>query len=445
MSPSVLLITSTQSHGYSPGGKGGRLTVLPSDASGDIGLSIEALLAAMPGRQKQIYVLTTEVWSQAVTVESRSLRRIDKSQIPQMLAFEAESFSGIPASSARTAIHPLDAGPLETTYWVSQIDSTRFAQAADAVAFHGGKLLGLIHPAGLPAPLTISKGDWTRLEQWDDANVVVSGHSRSSIQRKFIDDVEQKVNTPASARDFLTRMGIECGAIVEILNQQSPDAVESEPHIVDMTNEGDLLAFLSAWSRELRKPKSLPVIRPVRARASAQTKRTLGLVATAAAVIGIAAHHHLTTTHNGSRVQSLQTEITERQQPIDQFTTQQKQLQELETTLADTRSKATELQTQVVRYLGQLGIHRSRIARLLRSLGESRPRDLILSGVESDGDEIRVVGRSVRPEAIIDFASKMAKQLEPMNLAIRIPRREALLVTADGGPYEFEYIISDGT
>src|SRR6056297_409174 len=112
--PTILFITSTQSIGFSPSGKGGRLTVLPADASGDLGLSLEALLAAMPGKAKQVYVLTTEVWSQAVTVESRSLRRIDKAQIPQMLAFEAESFSGIPATSARTAIERLDSGPLET-------------------------------------------------------------------------------------------------------------------------------------------------------------------------------------------------------------------------------------------------------------------------------------------------------------------------------------------
>ena len=442
-SPSVLFITSTQAVGYSPRG-GGHVTVLASDASGDIGLSIEALLAAMPGRQKQIYVLTTEVWTQAVTVESRSLRRIDKSQVPQMLAFEAESFSGIPASSARTAILPLDAGPLETTYWVAQIDSTRFAQAADAVAFNGGKLLGILHPAGLPSPITTAKGDWTRLEQWDDANVVVSGHGRSSIHRKFISEAEQEVDTPAAARVFLSRSGVQCGPIVELLTQQSVNGIQEGGHVVDMSNESDLLSFLSAWSRELRKPKTLPVVVPVRTRASAQTKRTLGLAATAAAVIGIAAHHRLTTTHDELRVKSLQTEITELQQPIDQFTAQQKQLSELEKALADTQDKAERLQTQVVRYQGQLGIHRSRMARLLRTLGDSRPRDLMLSRVQSDGDQIRVVGRSVRPEAIIEFATAMAKQLESMNLTIRVPRREALLVTADGGPYEFEYVISDG-
>lgn len=459
-SPTILYITSTQAVGFSPG-KSGRLTVLPADASGDIGLSIEALLAAMPGRPKQIYVLTTEVWSQAVTVESRSFRRIDKSQIPQMLAFEAESFSGISASSARTSIALLDAGPLETTYWVSQIDSTRFAQAADAVAFNGGKLMGLAHPAGLPSPLVASSADWSRLEQWDDAMLVISRPVRSPITRRFLSEPETPIRSSAAARDFLSRSNVDAGSVVELLRQTGAaegdllsdiaadgalvgSAAPRSSDVIDLGHQDGLETFLAAWSKELRKPKNLPVILPVRPRASAQTKRTLGLAATAAAVLGIVAHHRLTSYQNESRVASLQTEIAELRQPIDQFASQQKQLADVEKELADTTDKVTRLQTQVVRYQGQLGIHRSRMARLLRTFGESRPRDLILSGVESDGNEIRVTGRSVQPESIIEFARSMGKRLEPMNLSLRVPRREALLATAEGGPYEFEYIITDG-
>ena len=449
-SPSILFITSTQAVGYSSA-KGGRITVLPADAAGDIGLSIEALLAAMPGRQKQVYVLTTEVWSQAVTVESRSLRRIDKSQIPQMLAYEAETYSGIPASSARTAIHSLEAGPLETTYWVSQIDSVRFAQAADAVAFNGGKLLGVLHPAGLHEPITTGKGDWTRLEQWDDASVVVSRQGRSKIERRFLSETEQTIDSPAAARDYLNRLDIRTGAFVELLQQSARPALREAyasegdiNHSVDLSDEHDLRTFLAAWSRALRSPKALPVVVPVRTGASAQTKRTLALAALAAALVGILAHHRLTAAYHQSRVTALETQIAELQGPIDAFAAQQKQLGELETDLTETKNQLALLQTRMLRYQGQLGIHRTRMATLLRTLGDSRPRDLMLSGVQSDNGELRVIGRSVRPEAIIEFATTIAKQLEPLNLSVRVPRREALLVTADGGPYEFEYVIRDG-
>jgi len=448
--PSVLLITSTQAVGYSPA-KGGRVTVLPADAAGDIGLSIEALLAAMPGRQKQVYVLTTEVWSQAVTVESRSLRRIDKSQVPQMLAYEAETYSGIPASSARTAIQLLETGPLETTYWVSQIDSVRFAQAADAVAFNGGKLLGVLHPAGLHEPITTGKGDWTRLEQWDDASVVVSRQGRSKSERRFLSEIEQAIDTPAAARDYLNRLDIPTGAFVELLHQSAKPAsreaygAEGEvSHAVDLADEHDLRTFLSAWSRALRSPKTLPVVVPVRTGASPQTKRTLALAAVAAVLVGIVAHHRLTAAYHASRAKALESQITELQGPIDAFAAQQKQLGELGNEVTQAQEQLAVLQTRMLRYQGQLGIHRARMAALLRTLGDSRPRDLMLSGVQSDDGELRVVGRSVRPEAIIEFATTIAKQLEPLNLSVRVPRREALLVTADGGPYEFEYIIRDG-
>ncbi|MEZ6087110.1 MAG: hypothetical protein R3C05_03570 [Pirellulaceae bacterium] len=447
--PSVLLITSTQAVGYSPG-KGGRLTVLPADAAGDIGLSAEALLAAMPGHQKQVYVLTTEVWSQAVTVESRSLRRIDKAQVPQMLAYEAETYSGLPAGSARTAIQLLEAGPLETTYWVSQIDSLRFAQAADAIAFNGGKLLGVLHPAGLPDPITMAKGEWTRLEQWDDAMVVVSRKGRSGVERRFLSEVDEAIESPAAARDFLNRSNVDTGAYVELLRQSatiSAETLRSDEEFVDsidLTNEHDLKTFLAAWSRALRSPKELPVVVPVRTGASAQTKRTLALAALAAVIVGIAAHHRLSTSYNESRVETLKTQIAELQAPIEAFAAQQKQISNVETEVIETQDQIAQLQSRLLRYQGQLGVHRSRMAEFLRTLGEFRPRDLMLSEVQSDGGELRVIGRSVRPEAIIEFATAIAKQLEPLNLSVRVPRREALLVTADGGPYEFEYIISDG-
>jgi Tfp pilus assembly protein PilN len=448
--PTILFITSTQSIGFSPSGKGGKLTVLPADASGDLGLSIEALLAAMPGKPKQVYVLTTEVWSQAVTVESRSLRRIDKAQIPQMLAFEAESFSGIAAGTARTAIEALQSGPLETTFWVSQLDANRFAQAADAVAFNGGRLLGVLHPAGLPMPLHAASSDWTRLELWDDATVVVSRRGRSSPQRRFLTEPDVPIATAGAARDFLVRSEADPGGTVELLSQSmagldaDADLLQASPEVIDLSDQANATAFLAAWSKTLRKPKNVPVLLPVRRPASAQTKRTLSLAATAAAVVGISAHYHLSAYWNENRAAELEAQISELQRPIDQFQDQRNRLSEVEDELAATRDKVAELETQIIRYRGQLGIHRTRMATLLRTLAESRPRDLVLSQVQSDGNEIRVIGRSVRPDTIIQFATEMAERLEPMNLSLRVPRREALLVTPDGGPYEFEYVISDG-
>lgn len=443
MSASILYITASRAVGYSPS-RGGRITVLPADPTGDIGLSIEALLAAMPGRHKHVYVLTTEVWSQAVTVESRSLRRIEKSQIPQLLAFEVEGFSGVSTASARTASQPLDAGPIETTYWVSQIDSARFAQAADAVAFNGGKLLGILHPAGLPAPLTVGKSEWTRLEQWDDMSVVVSRSGRETTQQRFLEDVDGIVDSSAAARELLNRLQIEPNASVELLKQSEIESTTAAENVLDLSREADLAIFLGAWSKTLQKRTAVPVILPVRARASAKTRRSLALAATAATVVAIAGFDYISKNRDRARVRELSQQVETLKRPIDSYSAVQTQMSETRQKIQEREETLEELDTEVSRYRGQLAIHRERMAALLKTLGENRPSDLMINRVENEGDSIRIVGRSVSAEAVTNFATLLATQLEEMNLSIRVPRREALLVTAEGGPYEFEYIISDG-
>ncbi|MEM0926325.1 MAG: hypothetical protein AAGJ83_09845 [Planctomycetota bacterium] len=476
-SPSVLLITATQAVGFSPGGKSGRVTVLPADASGDIGLSIEALLATMPGRQRHVYVVTTEVWSQAVPIENRSLRRIEKSQVSQMLAFEAESFSGIAASSARTSSEVMESGPVETSFWVSQIDATRFAQAADAVAYNGGKLLGLTHPCGLPHAIRGNGSDWTRLEIWDDFGLIVSKRGRGPETRRFLPDAPPVPGTTAEARQIIEANGIQSQAFVEVLDATNASfdeitsagslttdeaelpgsygiedaesiaaatSLASDQDIASLSDSGDLQAFLSGWSKTLKRNRSVPVIRPVRQGASPETRRQVALGAAAAAIVITAVHYNYGRVRDAAQVKDLQQQIEERQVPINQFATKEKELRDLEQSLVDTTEKLGNLEIQAARYRGQLGIHRSRMAQVLRTLGEERPAELILSGVESDDGAMRIVGRSLRPELIIRFAQAIAPRLESLNLSISVPRREALLLTAEGGPYEFEYLITDG-
>ncbi|MEM9645003.1 MAG: hypothetical protein AAF989_08410, partial [Planctomycetota bacterium] len=348
---------------------------------------------------------------------------------------------------------PLQSGPLETSYWVSQLDSTRFAQAADAVAFNGGKLLGILHPAGLPVPITEGSGDWARLEQWDDVVAIVSKQGRGKPTHQFIDELEAVVESPAQARDLLSQRGVQVGASIELLRQSdSAEAANTTNHslasenIVDLADEVCLRAFLSSWSKALKKPKGAPVIVPVRSRASAKTRRTLAFAATAAAIVGIAFHHHFTKTNQENRVAELNAEVEELQGPIDSFSALQSQIAETETQIEATSEKRQDLEVEVVKYRGQLGIHRSRMAALLKTLGDNqiRPDDLMIRGVQNERNSIRVVGRSVSPESITKFASQLASRLKPLNLSIEVPRREALMMTTEGGPYEFEYVIADG-
>ena len=161
-------------------------------------------------------------------------------------------------------------------------------------------------------------------------------------------------------------------------------------------------------------------------------------------MIGVAAHHQYTSNVNESRIEELETKISALQAPVQAHASDKKRLNKIETDLNSAKESLANLEKEVLIYQGEVGISRSRMAALLRTLSEQRPQNLFLSGVTADSNEIRIVGRSMDSESIIEFARAMAVKLQSLNLSIRVPRREALLVTADGGPYEFEYIVTDG-
>ncbi|MEL6895792.1 MAG: hypothetical protein AAFP90_06810, partial [Planctomycetota bacterium] len=156
------------------------------------------------------------------------------------------------------------------------------------------------------------------------------------------------------------------------------------------------------------------------------------------------AFHIYKTAENDARVTSIRDEITSLQQPIDQFSQVQQQVKDVESTLATRSTELSDLQSQLVRYQGQVGIHRSRMPALLKAISELSPTDLALLRIETKSDEIRLLGRSVRSESISRFASSLSVRLAPLNLSLSVPRREALLRTANGGPYEFEFVLKDG-
>ncbi|MEL6899218.1 MAG: hypothetical protein AAFP90_24205, partial [Planctomycetota bacterium] len=290
MPATVLYITPTLSAGYSPRG-GGELTVAPPDSGDDLPLMIETLLAMMPGRHRQVYVLTTEVWSQSVTVDTRVIRRLASDQLPQMLAYEAEAFSSISAASSRTSVERLGDAITETTFRVSQIDASRFAGSADAIAFNGGKLMGIANPAALPISLTSAGSDWTRLERWDESAVMVSKPKRGPAVVQFLDGIDGAVDSPAAARDFLIQNGIDPQSTVELLAQSILPGAISDDYVFDLNDTTTLQSFLAAWSRFLKSPKHPSLIRPVRQRSSAKTKWLMGVATTAATIAGLVAFH----------------------------------------------------------------------------------------------------------------------------------------------------------
>ena len=424
---------------------GSHFVARAAEPDGDIGRSIEALLASLPARSKNVYVLSTDVWSQPIPIESRTARRIDARQISQALAFEAQELSGLAVNESRTAAKLLVSGPIETFYWVSQIESDLYSQAADAIHINGGRLAGIQHPAGLPRPLNDQGKNWTRLEVWQGLEFMRSGDQRGNADCHFPAQPFAIPIDPQEAVDAELGAGTSSEQSVEVFFESRAIA-ENSPGIeaVVLDDDAALERFLKQWAKSL-KQDTVPMIRPLRQPASPEAKRKVALLMCVAAIVVVALHFNLSRFVLRRQVSDLREAVTSLREPITEYNSAKKKISETEKKLGEAREERDKLKQQFTTYKTQIGTHRGRVLALLKTLSDRRPYDLIIRNLTCDGNRIRVKGRSVSAQSAARFGQVLAEELRQWNLSVEIPQMEALVRKPDGSPYEFEYVIRDRT
>ena len=468
--PTIFYLTDHISAAYFPQGRSGTFISQPPTSGTDLGMRVETLLAALPGTAKQVYVVTTEVWSQSLSMESRAVRRIEKEQLPQMLAFEAQALSGLGVQQARTATKMLQAKPQETDFWISQLDASLYLQLAEAVSYLGGRLQGVLHPAGLPRPLatTAQTAAWCRLEVWDDASLLVTGGRRKAPSYFFLGEQPAEPLDAEHLQALLAAHSLDDStADIEAFEIQyettsdfwkadandwqqedlsdesdSTSPVATRRALVskyDLGTEADLQQLLEGWSVALARDPGVPVLRPLRHGRSQQDSRTIIIGLAAAALVFIVGHYLWSGYANRQQVEMLTGQVKSLQLPIQQYDASKKSLKSLETKLAQAQAHRDRLQNQLDRYSDNVDVHRSRLVELLQLISAHRPADLVIRQVECDGNTIRITGRSLGTDSANALARNLAVELRKWNLTLEVPRTEFI----SPGPYEFEYVIRD--
>jgi hypothetical protein len=79
-----------------------------------------------------------------------------------------------------------------------------------------------------------------------------------------------------------------------------------------------------------------------------------------------------------------------------------------------------------------------RHATLLATLASATPSEVAITSIDEGGGEVRLSGLSLSPE-VAGFATNMASALEPFGWRIEPPRRRALNLAADGGPWVLDW------
>ena len=439
----ILLITADRLVRADVRGGACRWAEQPRPAVDDLPSLVEAALRLGGGRARRVLLLTTEVWTQTLPLPAGAAAGMGDDEVAQALAFESEPFSGISAFDSLAACLPLPRGAEEPQFWFTQLPASVREQLDYVVGEAGGKLVGIAHPAGLPASLRTAPAErWQRIELWPDAVVCLHREPGGPMYVHVINTSPHTDTWQEDARLWFGRF--EAAEVCEILlasGRAAPVAGEFEgTESIDLADETSLNGWLTAWAEHAqRRRPELPIVRPAPKPMPNSTRLAIaGLVG--AAMLALCLVHYGWT---GAAAHAAQERVAELQQPAEELRKAQAEADTLEKQLASLTAQTDRMQASVDACLRAMEWNRRRMAGLMAALAEGDSNAFVIQAIEARREGIRVRGISQRPEQPNQLAARMAAKLRPLGLQVHPPSKEAGFLRPNGSPYLFELLIQD--
>ncbi|MEM6692010.1 MAG: PilN domain-containing protein [Planctomycetota bacterium] len=253
----ILLITETTLGRFDlSGGSSPTVTeswVRPSFASQSAGTLADAALRLGGSRRRQVYVLTTRCWTGSIAIGPELISGASGDDLDQMIALEAETYSGISAfesASSNRALPPDALG--DQRFWLTQIPDHDLRSIDDALRQAGAKLAGVAHPA-VPKiePIQSPTDEWRSLQNWDEATLLMRGCGEAVADFHSMSSGLQSQRTIQEFETFFH--GIESTAQLEWLGVgELPPTLSTLPQAedhrrIDTASESGLCRWAAAW------------------------------------------------------------------------------------------------------------------------------------------------------------------------------------------------------
>ena len=415
-------------------------------AADDLPSLVEAALRLSRTRPGNVWILSSELWTQVLSLPSDSLSGLKAEEIGRALGFEAEPFSGISALEAAAAQVLLPGEGPQRAFWLTNVLTSQLQQIEDIVRQSGGRLLGMSHPGGLPRPfcLPLNKQEtWQRVELWPGAIICVEGGTgrRSTVAVRNSDpkpgrweaDVEQwRTSRPAVSAS-------------ESLHAASGIALDELPaeNRLSLENADASKQFLTAWADALAEGGlAVPLVTLPKPPMSASTRRAITVAAALAALLvcitasSCSMHSLVAASPKPSGCASLPSSSPRSRARPKSFRSKRPNCRPL------VRSCKT---TWII--ISKYAAQQQRLASLLGVLARRSPAQMVIRKIDGNQDEIILHGLCLElqsPDALAGgLAKDLARALGPQGWEVQLPSKHSQAMLAVGGPWEFELRIED--
>ena len=152
------------------------------DVESTITEAVEQVVVGHTTIASRAVVLSTDVWSQIITLPRLSVSGIDPADLDEVLKFETETLSGIEIDEISLASIPLGQQDELQRYWVSAIRSTDLHAVHRVLESAGCREIVVAHPAGLSGDPKSSSA--TSIEVWNELAYFMEEHSSKLVKVK---------------------------------------------------------------------------------------------------------------------------------------------------------------------------------------------------------------------------------------------------------------------
>ncbi len=416
----------------------------PADA--DLVMAVEMALDLAETSTGKVWLALADLWSQPITIQAEVARRIPADQLPQFACFEIEPFSGISPSQGIAGVMPLPKTESDPGFWVTEIDRSTLDQIDGIIRSRGGKIAGVLHPAGLPVPIRplTSKQNWNRLELWPEMAVCLAGRGKETRTQVLHRGAANE--WVAGARVWFDAQGpADHRELWNTTGEPYDFSASVEEHWVEFSPEqkDHLRAWIEGWGRALGSKLTLPVLKtPPRPMTARDKKFATGLLAAAALLLATGHYQGMGywNRHSGAALDGPMGALTG---PTNIAKGLRKKIGEQQKELATLTTKDTELTTEIEKFRKVAAAQKRRIPELLEALSEACGPTVLVRSIVIESGRMKVHGRCIDTRQANQVVQVLARRLSELGLAISPPDKEALYRLGDGGPHNFEFFIDD--
>lgn len=392
---------------------------------------VEAAFMLGAPKKVAVYVLAAGLSTQVLQVPAGKVAGLEGDELSNALSFEAEAISGInPFDSALSAV-PAGGSGTDRSFWVTQMSQADLGQIQDALAGRKAMLRGVAHPAGLLRALGHSTSGWQRVELWNDLVMCVDG-STPATPRSHV------VATPPSRGLWRPQVDQWFGSLISdraVMVADSSLIQYADGPTVSLDEEMILKTWLQEWAMELTGERTrMPVVRP--APKPMPDAQRVALAASLALAAGAVCVGHFFFMQHKEKV--LRRELVDAERPAKELAEHSARANGLQTQLEQVRREAQELRELREFWKDTLDKEHRRHATLLLTLAQATPPDLAIVTIDEYAGELHLTGLSMTPD-VPGFATNVAAAVEPFGWRIEPPRRRALNLSSDGGPWQLDW------